>query len=148
MSETKEAKRVVVLTPQRFMQAEYERNVFVANAAEGTTVEDVLKQEYWSHIGEKLNHYDRIEVRVDTGEWMLDLLVLEADRRWARVKLLHKYVLEKSIETTDAAEHEVAFKGPQLKWCVIRKSDSEVLFRGMSKADAIAQMERHEVAVA
>lgn len=145
MSETKQAKRAVVLDEPRMKLAEHERNVYVANAAEGTTVNDVLEPGFWSYVASRLRPYDRIEVRVDTGEWLLELVVLGCDRNWARVHVLQKYDLE-PVETDmpKARKHRVEWKGPQLKWCVIRNSDSEIIFKGLEKADAYGQMQTHE----
>lgn len=141
-------KRAVVLDEPRFKLAEFERNVWVANAAEGTKVSDVLTQEFWSYVAEKLRPYDHVEVRVDTGEWLLQLLVVESDRRWAKVVVLHKYDLELAEEHAPPRDHDIVFKGPQLKWCVIRKADKEILFKGLSKQGAQEQLERHEEVVA
>lgn len=144
-----EGKRLVQLFEERFKSAEYERMLYVANAKEGTTINDVLEPAYWSHVSQRLRPYDRIEVRIDTGEWLLELVVLAADRNWAQVAVLHNHTLGPADEDMPAArKHEVKFKGPQLKWCVIRVADSEIIFSGLSKAAALAQMASHEHATA
>lgn len=138
-------KRAVVLDEPRMKSAEYERTTYVVNAAEGTSVGDVLEPGYWAHVAPMLRPYDRIEVRVDTGEWLLELLVLGCDRNWAQVFVLHKYDIEAvADEMPSAKKHKVEFKGPQLKYCVIRLADNEIIFKGMSKADAFSEMARHE----
>lgn len=147
-TETKDTKRAVVLDEPRIKLAEFERQAFVANASEGTTVNDVLEPAYWSYVASKLKPYDRIEVRLDTGEWLLELLVLGCDRNWARVHLLHKHELGPvEADMPKAKKHRVEWKGPQLKWCVIRNSDDETIFKGLEKADAFGQMTAHEAMV-
>jgi hypothetical protein len=140
-----EQKRAVVVIDQRMKSAEYERNVWVVNAEHGTIVNDVLEPAYWAHVAQKLRPYDRIEVRVDSGEWLLELMVLGCDRNWARVHVLHRYELGPvEAELPAAQKHKVEWKGPQLKWCVIRVSDSEIIVRGLDKGQAFAEMGRHE----
>ncbi len=143
-----EGKRAVVLIEPRLKVAADERGWWVVNAEQGTTINDVLEPVFWSYIASKLRPYDRIEVRVDTGEWMLELMVLSCDRMWARVKVLHQYDLGPvETEMPQAQKHRVEWKGPQLKWCVIRNADSEIILKGFDKADAFVQMERHENAM-
>ena len=83
-----EKKRVVILNPSRLQGAEYARQDWVVNAEEGTKISDVLDPAYWAHTSAQMKPYDRIEVRLETGEWILELLVLSADRNWARVQVL------------------------------------------------------------
>lgn len=138
-------KRAVILDEPRLKSAEYERSWWIVNAAEGTQVSDVLEPVYWSFIADRLRPYDRIEVRVDTGEWLLDLLVLGCDRAWARVAVLHKYDLGPvEAEMPAAQKHRIEWKGPQLKWCVIRNADSEIIAKGHDKTQAFAELERYE----
>jgi len=142
---TEAAKRAVILTEPRIKGAEYERNTWVVNAEQGTTVSDVLEPLYLSCVSQRLSPYDRIEVRIDTGEWMLELLVLGCGRNFAKVCLLHKHELEPTeFELPAAQKHKIEWKGPQHKWCVIRLADGEMLFRGMDKGEAAAALERHE----
>lgn len=119
-------KRSVVIHPTRMHLSEYKRQDWVCNAELGTTVEDVLKPEYWAHMAALMNPYDHIEVRVDDGSWVAYLLVTACDRTWAKVKLDRKLELVDDVSTPEQSiRHRVEWKGPQLKWCVIRVSDSE-----------------------
>lgn len=123
------AKRAVVLDHQRMQSAEYLRRDWVATAEEGTTVDDVLEPGYWSHLAAQLTLYDRIEVRIDSGEFLLELLVKQCGRNWAQVALLHHHDLAGKVTTGDAVtdEFEALFKGPLRKWCAFRKSDNQLL---------------------
>jgi hypothetical protein len=122
-------RRAVVVDPQRMQNAEYLRRDWVCTAEEGTTVDDILDPGYWSHIAGQLTIYDRIEVRIDSGEYLLELLVKDKGRNWAQVALLHHHDLVGKVKTGEATadEFEAVFKGPLRKWCVLRKSDSKVL---------------------
>ncbi len=122
-------KRAVVLDPQRKQGAEYVRNDWVVNAEQGTEVDDVLAPGYWSHVAGSLSAYDRIEVRIDTGEYLLELLVKQCGRNWAQVALLHHHDLIGEVKTGEAvdSDFEAVWKGPHLKWCVLRKSDDQLL---------------------
>ena len=145
-SEVKQEKRAVVLNPQRIGLAEQLRQDWVVNAEEGTTVKDVLETGYWAHIAAQLQIYDHIEVRLETGEWVLELIVLDVGRNYARVYLTQRYdFAEVRMDTpTNAITHKVEWKGPQRKHVVVRLSDSAALQEGFSsKAEAAAWMENH-----
>lgn len=142
MAEAKQ--RVVILSPTRFAQSEYVRQEWVVNAEEGTTINDVLDPAYWSHVSAEMKPYARIEVRLETGEWLLELLVLTCERNWARVHLLNKYDL---VATQDIApppqKHIVKWRGPQHKHCVVRIADGEVLTKDHETAEAATQWLRN-----
>ena len=141
-----EVKRAVILNPQRMGLAEQLRQDWVVNAEEGTSVQDVLDPGYWSHMAAQLKIYDHVEVRLETGEWVLELIALDVGRNYARMYVTQKYdFAEVDVSTPSGAiTHRVDWKGPQRKHVVIRLSDSAVLQEGFSnKADAIAWMENH-----
>jgi hypothetical protein len=111
----------------------------------------VLNPGYWAHaIMEKpFQPYDHIEVREESGLWILELTVLEVGLNWAKVFVLHKHDIADVPATIPAPLlHKVEFKGPQLKHVVIRLSDSAIVKDGFSKlTDALAWMKQHEAAV-
>lgn len=143
-------KRAVVVDPQRMQNAEYLRRDWVCTAEEGTTVDDIIDPGYWAHIAGQLTIYDRIEVRVDSGEYLLELLVKDLGRNWAQVAVLHHHDLAGKVKTGEAmeAEFEALFKGPQRKWCVIRKSDAKVLEERLAdKGAALAWISNYEATI-
>lgn len=143
-------KRAVVIDPQRIQSAEYLRRDWVCTAEEGTTVADVLDPGYWSHIAGQLTLYDRIEVRIDSGEYLLELLVKKCGRNWAQVALLHHHDLVGKVPTgADVAdEFDAVFKGPLRKWCVLRKSDGKALEEKLAdKAAALAWISSYETTI-
>jgi hypothetical protein len=135
------AKRAVVLIEPRIGMAESKRQDFVVDAEEGTTVEDVLDPMYWAHVASKFTPYDRVEVRIDTGEWMLELIVLQASRNFARMHLVAKHDLSgASAEIPRGAiKHRVEWKGTHKKWCVVRIADSAMLQDSLQSKEAAAE---------
>lgn len=146
MSEVKSEKRAVILNPQRMGLAEQMRQDWVVNAEEGTTVQDVIDTGYWAHIASQLQVYDHIEVRLETGEWILELIVLDVGRNYARVYVANKHdFAEVQKDTpTNAITHKVEWKGPQRKHVVVRLSDSAAIQEGFStKTEATTWLENH-----
>lgn len=142
-------KRAVILNPQRMGLREEKRQDWVVNAEAGTTIQDVLDPQYWSHMAAQMLPYARIEVLLETGEWMLDLVVLNAGRNWAQVHVLHRYELAERSETMPAAtKHLIDWKGDQLKYCVIRVADNEIIHKGLaSKAKAVEWLTSYEKSI-
>jgi hypothetical protein len=139
-------KRLVTLEPQRMGLAEHRRQDWAVNAAAGTTIDDVLDPQYWAHMAAQMTPYDRVDVLLETGEWLLELLVLGVGRNWAQVRVLHHHELTKMAETMPAAQkHKVDWKGPQRKYAVIRISDSAIVQDGFgTRGEATAWMDHHE----
>jgi hypothetical protein len=139
--------RNLILNPSRIQLAEYQRNDWVGTAEQGTTIDDLLQPGYWSHKAQDMKPYDRVEMRIDDGIWMVELLVLEVGRNWAKVKLLHEHRLTIAdiAQTQIAKLHKVEWKGPHLKHVVIRLSDDEIVKDGISsKVDAEQWIADHE----
>ena len=130
-------KREPQATLQRTQLAEQWRHDWVHNAEEGTTLQDVQSDSYWALMASILTPYDRIEVRVDTGEWLAELLVMQCERTWAKVHLLKCYELAPAEEAPISNRHKVEYKGPQRKWTVIRGSDMAPVREGfVNRAEA------------
>ena len=137
---------IPVMSPGRMRLAEYDRQDWVANVEVGVTVEECLEPAYWAHMAAQLKPYDHIEIRADDGTWVADLVVLGADRTWAKVALKEKYNLTtKDVSLTQAHKHTVEWKGPQHRFAVIRTSDSAMVKSGFQgKEDAASWMKEHE----
>lgn len=141
-----EPKRVVAINEDRFKPAEYVRNDWIVNAEEGTTPNDVLDPQYWAFVSPHLKPYDHIEVRLETGEWVMQLLVLKSERTYARVHLLHKHDLADPNEDIPLPQrHEVKWGGPQHKFRVIRIADGAVLEKGFeNQGEAATWLRNYE----
>jgi hypothetical protein len=134
---------------RRFSLAEHTRQDFTCNAADGTTVEDILKTEYWSHVGALLQPLDRIEVRHEFGSWIAECVVLSCGKNWAKLKLLQKYDLEVIAKSDDSLEYRIEHKGAQHKWSAIRIRDNEIVQSGFqNKSAAEGWLKNHEAATA
>lgn len=121
---------------------------FTITAEAGTTIEDVMRPEFFANVAYKFHPYDHIRARVDTGEWYAEFLVLSCGRVWAKViPIFEINLVSKDIEVTQADasdDFEVMFRGPHLKWCIIRKADRESIKDGIeNKAEATAWLSAH-----
>ena len=132
------------LAANRLHFAEHRRNIFDVVPEHGTPFEEILKDGYWAHVSAKMKPGDHIEVRAEDGSYYAELMVLDAGRLYAKVCQL----LFVKLDAVDVKEgglmaegYEVAWKGPQLKWCVFRGKDR--LKDGMDKASAIQWMNSH-----
>jgi hypothetical protein len=145
-----EKKRSVVLQEARIGLAEERRNDWVVNAEEGTTIQDVLDPAYWAFTSNKLTPYDHIEVRLETGEWIADLVVLQVGMSFTRVHLRHFYDLVQVKEDLPVPQkHEVVWRGPQHKFAVKRLQDQQVLQNGFNtREEAGVWLKNHEQVVA
>jgi len=142
-------RRAVILNPQRMELAEQWRQEWVVNAEDGTTVEDILDMGYWAHMAARLQKFDHIEVRLETGEWIVNLIVTEVGRNWAAVHLASKIDLESVVAApANSVKHEVVYGGPQHKFRVKRLADDAIIQSGIeTKAAANAWLVQYETNV-
>jgi len=132
------AEQLLQLDPSRMKPAEYERTLYVVTAQPGSTQEDLLKREYWSHVANKLKPYDKLEVRANDGTFYAEYLVLDCSRVWAKVALLAWYPLStKDVSVTASDRYRTEWAGPYDKWRIVRNADNEVIARTMAKDEAI-----------
>lgn len=140
--------RKFVASEQRLSLAEYKRQDHIHEAEEGMTVERLLESSYWAHIPfGKIQLYDRMEVRIDTGEWIAELIVVGCARGWIQMYLAKLYNLDMSTSAeapNSQLKYDIKYKGYK-KWCVIRREDSVLLQEGMdTKALAQTWLDQHE----
>jgi hypothetical protein len=136
MSETAVVEKpamAVTLVEARIGLSDHKRQDWVVDAEEGHTIEQVLDPMYWAHVAPRFSLYDRVEVRVDTGEWMLELIVIQTGRNFARVHVAakHDFTASASAAPKQSIKHKVEFKGTHKKYCVIRIADSALLQEGL-----------------
>ena len=119
-------------------QAEFVRTAYAATPEHGASVDDILVPEFWAHVAKQFKPGDRIEVKPDGADWLAELYVLKTDVHGLHVALLNKYDLVPANTAPVVAnddEYEINFGGAA-KWRVIRKSDREVMVKGLgSKAE-------------
>lgn len=150
MADKEVKKRVLVLDQQRMGLIEFKREHQVVDAEAGTTLQDVLDPAYWSYVAMKLKPGTRVDVYLETGEWMAELLVAQVDRTWAKVHLLHFHDLAPTKEEAPTPQkYEVLWRGQHHKWAVRRLSDQEVVQQGFEDKDAARTwLRQHERVVA
>lgn len=123
-------RKVAPAGPSSLHQAEHQRVGYFMLAAKGVHPSDLLKPDYWAHVSAKLKPRDRIEVWAEDGTWMVEAVVLDASRAFARV---FPVVGPHFLTTSDVAQSltvppgfEIMHRGPK-KWSVVRTSNREVL---------------------
>lgn len=140
-----------IINPQ-FKPAEFCRTIWHATSEPGTTIEDVLKSGYWTHVAAKLRKGDRIEVETADGEWLAELHVRSANKIEAFVTLMRKVVLSEQVakmhvkarkdaadgtkkkEDVPTEEYYVKFAGAA-KWRVMRTEGNEIMKEGIASKE-------------
>ena len=135
-----------MLARERFALSEEQRHDFVVNLPMNLALEDALEPSFWAFCAVDMVPFDHIQVRAEDGSWCAYLIVQSCDRNWARVVLDRTVKMVPSFDApASSIKHKVEWKGPQLKWSVIRVSDSSVLKKEMqTKEEAAAWMREHE----
>lgn len=130
------------MKPVAIREAEYKRNLWALTADRAVAPHMLLQPSFWAHVGARLKVGDRIEVSAFDGAWLVELLVRSSSRTEARVVMLTFHDLNKADraakELTEGDPLEAIYKGPTLKWCVVRKSDGA---RMVEKLDGKEQAE-------
>lgn len=128
------------LSPNGLSVAEYKRRQWFCEAADGVTLEDVQKPEFWAHVASKMTPFDRIEVVAVDGTWAADLMVLATGRTAAKVKPIHVYDFDGGYSdmSTVNTTHEIKHRGPR-KWSIIRSKDSAIIKEGINTREEAQQ---------
>lgn len=126
-----------------------------------TTIADLLKPETWAHCaGRYLKQYDEVIVIPQGGPFRAHLIIMEAGKNFAKMRLLDVKLLNateapEAVEAPateslpDGAPVFVKWNGPKDKFTVFRTSDKEKLRPGFAiKADADAWARTHLLAMA
>ncbi len=137
------AKAAPKVSSSRFKGAEFMRHVWRVTPERGTTIEQLQKPEYWSHVAANLRPYARIEVVPEDGEYFAEFIVTQCDRLFAKVALICHIPLHEAAPVADAefaeddnADYQFKWKGPALKWVILRKADGEKVAEGFESKDA------------
>lgn len=139
-----EKRAIPMLSPNRMQMAEFGRNIHLVTAESSEHPDDFLQPEFWAHVAKNFAPFDHIELRTDDGQYWAEFLVLSCDQQWAKVELLREVKLPEVAEAVADERFAVKWKGPHLKWCVIRASDSSIVHEGdPDKATAQGWMESY-----
>lgn len=114
--------------------------------AAGITKDHLLDPAYWAVLSRKLRPGDEIAAFAQDGTYYANLLVLSAERTYAKVHLLSYHALTTmDVAQTQADKFRVEYKGIKLKHCVVRLSDGEILHEGsQTKDDAVRWLNERE----
>lgn len=137
------------LMPPRMKLAEFARSVFQVRPELGTTVEDILAPEFWTHVAGQLQPRARIEVETEDMAWWAELYVvavepLPGNKFHARVVPLRMIDLTAEPEalavpaaTTTAAAAMAAEAAAAPSVLDGDPADYEVAFKGPAKRHVI-----------
>lgn len=154
---TQEAvKKQPALIPSDLKLADYDRNRFLARPPEGTTLEDVLKPDFWAHVSRQFRPGggDIIEVFPMDGAYYAELFVAEC-RKTGLVNQVRLVKLNYTPLSTDATvnkqveaegAYRIVYRGPEKKHTVTRVADNTIVSEGhATKQDAQKWIDEQEL---
>jgi hypothetical protein len=115
------------LSINRLQQAEYQRTVYRVVPELSTPYESLFDPQYWAHVSAKLRPGDRLEIEAEDGSYYAELRVMDAGTLYARVAELKKVDFDDGSVSGDQpvlSGYEVKWRGPILKWSVLRGKDA------------------------
>ncbi len=120
---------MTALTTNRLQLAEHYCTAYAATLLANQTLDDALQPGFWAHVATKLRQHDTIRIIPEEGDFYALLIVMSAGRTFAKVKLLQHIPLDDDgAEDADLpSELSVKWKGPHLKYAVIRNADHSIL---------------------
>jgi len=127
----------IQLNGNRIKELGHWQNWHTVNAQIGTTRENILKEEYWAHVAQKINRGDMLFVRADDGEWVAEYYVTDCSRTWVKVFELNWWplvTLKISESVKDGLEYH--WFGNQHQCGVIRTSDGTAMVKGLRSKEA------------
>jgi hypothetical protein len=150
MSEAK--KKVVDIKPSQFSLTEFQRQSITIIAKPDQSIDDVMEPGAWATVSPKVRPWDRVDVIAEDGSYIAELFVVQVSKLWVRTALVNFTDLSKEDRSADNGKndiHEVKWRGPSAKHCVVRKSDGSVISeKHESKEDAHKSMLDYEKALA
>lgn len=97
----------------------------------GTTLDDVLKPEFFCHVARQLRPFSKIKVLPDDASWYAELIVRSAGPTWAKCALFTIVEFDVAAKTAagdpEADYAKVGWGGPAQKHRVVRVSDGAIL---------------------
>lgn len=114
-------------------QEDMRHNVWLVEVPPGTEIDDLTRTDYWAHVAVNFSRGDEVKVLAVDDAFYAHLLVLSADRTWARMAVLYSKPLSAGVtEITGQMleDYDVKLRGPK-RWSVIRKSDNKVLMENL-----------------
>ncbi len=130
-----------VLMPDKIGLAEHKRNDWVVDIDPRLTIDEILEPAFWAHTAAALNPLDKIEARWEDGSRIVHMRVRFCERNYAKVKVVSVEELGSVISDIPepSKKHRVEWKGPMMRFAVIRLSDSEVVSKGHKTREEAAK---------
>jgi len=136
-----------VLMPEKMGLAEHKRHEWIVDIDPARTVDEILEPGYWAHVAVQMEPLDKIEARWEDGSRIVQLRVRFCERTYAKVKVIGIEELGSVVTEAPATSqlHTIDWKGPVLKFAVIRNTDKVVVQSGFKeRSQAVAWMVEHE----
>lgn len=128
--------------------AESRRQDWVITVPPNVSIDDVQDSDFWAHVASKFQSLDKLEVRWEDHSQIANLRVLWAQHGVAKVKLINVEELDSSVidaGSLEGSKYDIKWKGPVLKWSIIRKSDSHLIESSFTdKGVAMARIQELE----
>lgn len=126
-AEVIDIKRQIVIQPGQCKLAVHSRNHWEIYAGEGVIPEDVDTDQFWALIASKVREYDVFSVLAHDGSWEVEGRILQCSKTWAKCFVKHTWIYGDTVDPVITDRFEVKFRGPEHRWCVIRKNDGSVM---------------------
>ena len=137
---TDKIKRDVKITQGAFQTSDHYSTRWGAVLSPHHEYSDCFTPGFWSIISHRVDRDSIIEVRTEDQRFFAELYVIDSNRQGLSVvELTHFDLQGEDVALADDADYEVKWKGPQWRYCVIRKSDDVMVQKHMkTKAEGHA----------
>src|SRR5688572_24720719 len=88
----------------------------------GTTIDDMLKPEYWKAAAAHLHPSDRIQVEAADGSFFAELSVRDVGKTWAKVKVCNEKRHEPDEEVSEDAWMQAFTVTPHHRGYVVKRN--------------------------
>jgi hypothetical protein len=136
------------ITQDKIRQARGAFTLYSVQPYPGTTVEDVIKPDYWKHVAHNFKADDEIRMVPEDQSWRAHLYVTHAQHGEMFVQVLsHNNLSAMDPALLQTEEYEVKWRGVK-KFSVVRKKDNAVIKEDIAtKEQAVAEMASHVRAI-
>lgn len=125
------------ISEARFKPSDFVSKNFTIVVESGTTMEDIMKPEYFCHVAKYLEVGNEIKVMSDDMSLYARLIVLNSTNVSARVFALEYHDLSDAETSVSALgvvtseDYEVVFRGIHSKWSIVKKDGGQVVIDGL-----------------
>ena len=143
---TEKAQEARVLSPNRMKELSYQNTMYSVVVEQGTAPKDLESPDFWAHVAALFRPYDELNVVPDDETWFAKAVVVQCGRNHAMVKVWHVIDLSQGGSAPLAAfeKYEIKWRGPKLKWSVVRKKDGAILLEEQTKDSAVVWLRNYE----